>query len=357
MRNSSTLVTLPSTLRVEDVDDREKGIYVKADGDKKIVVYGLSYHEFSSDAFLALPCSRLAVDEYEYYAISYSIGFQSTILIVACEDNTVFTTPSQTFTLDRLQTYVLENTEDITGTRVTSDKPIAFFSNEECTNIPVGSSACDHITEQLPPTSTWGSFFMVASLLGRNSGEIFRMVAGQDSASVVVNCSGFSQPEMFSISTAGDWEEFQIDVNNFCSVESSVPLLLSQFGLGNIFDGIGDPFHMMIPPVQQYSNNYVFNVLESFSTNYITIYVAPEHFQPDSIFVDNITLSSPLWSPVYCTERGLCGYITRVGLAAGEHQLFHLDAGARVGVSAYGFNSFNSYGYPGGLKLIPVQCK
>ena len=57
-QNSSTNVTLPSSLQVDSVSDRNKGIYVKAEGDKKIVVYGLSYSQDSSDAFLALPCNQ-----------------------------------------------------------------------------------------------------------------------------------------------------------------------------------------------------------------------------------------------------------------------------------------------------------
>ena len=38
---SSTQVSIPTTLEVEDSNDRDKGIRVKAEGDKTIVVYGL----------------------------------------------------------------------------------------------------------------------------------------------------------------------------------------------------------------------------------------------------------------------------------------------------------------------------
>ena len=56
--NSSTEVSIPSTLQVASNNDRNKGIYVKAEGESKIAVYGLSYEEGSADAFLALPCSK-----------------------------------------------------------------------------------------------------------------------------------------------------------------------------------------------------------------------------------------------------------------------------------------------------------
>ena len=114
---------------------------------------------------------------------------------------------------------------------------------------------------------------------------------------------------------------------------------------------------MMIPPVEQYSNNYVLNVLSNFSTNYITIYVAKKYYHPSRIFVDDTSQVGSSWTSVYCSNGLLCGYIIRVILTAGEHRVYHQDPHARIGVSAYGFNIRVSYGYPGGLKLTSIQCK
>ena len=365
--NSSTNVTLPNSLMVrnDDASERDKGIYVKAEGDKKIVVYGLNYQRFTTDAFLALPCNHLPIEEYEYYAVTYSTGNsaqQSAILIVACEDNTVVNTEqSTTITLNRLQTYLVRSPNDLTGRRITANKPVAFFSNHECVNVPVGVVACDHLTEQIPPTSTWGRVFLAASLLGRRSGELFRIVAAQTPTNFTVNCTTFLQPVTYSLTAALNWQEFEITPSSFCSITSTAPILVAQFSLGTgrdmIGDNIGDPSIMMLPPVEQFSNNYVFNVLPTFVLNYITVYVAPEYFQPDRIFIDSTSLENSPWSQIYCSGSITCGYITRVNLTAGEHRLYHLDQDARVGVSAYGFNPSNSYGYPGGLKLTPVQCK
>ena len=72
--------------------ENDKGLSVTAEGQSNIVVYGLSYHVFTSDAFLALPCDRLPVNEYEYFAISYERLFAtllSHIVIVGCENDTI----------------------------------------------------------------------------------------------------------------------------------------------------------------------------------------------------------------------------------------------------------------------------
>ena len=355
--NSSTEVSIPSSFQVGSNIERNKGIYVKAEGKSKIVVYGLSYKNGTSDAFLALPCSNLAVEEYEYYAMTYPNRrphLTSDVLIVGCEDNTLVTTPSNTITLNRLETYLIKSS-DSTGMRVTSTKPVSFFSNHKCTDIPTNIRACDHLTEQIPPTSTWGTSFYAASLLGRSSGELFRIIAAKNSTTVRVNCTTFSQVQVYNLSVAGNWQEFEIRPLSFCTIESSAPILVTQFALGYNSDRItGDPFMMMIPPVEQYSNNYVLYALSSFSTNYITIYVATEYYQPNRIFVDDTSQVSSLWTSVYCSNSRPCGYITRVNLTAGEHRLYHQDLHARIGVSAYGFSYATSYGYPGGLK---PQCK
>ena len=360
--NSSTEVIIPSTFQVRSNSERNKGIYVKAEGESKIAVYGLSYYMYSSDAFLALPCSNLTVEEYEYYAMTYPDTrtelFTSDVLIVGCEDNTLVTTPSNTIlTLNRLETYLIQSS-DSTGMRVTSTKPVSFFSNQQCTDIPTNISRCDHLTEQIPPTSTWGTSFYAASLLGRSSGELIRILSAKDSTTITVNCSTFSQVQVYNLSVAGNWQEFRIPPLSFCTIESSSPVLVTQFALGFLADNItGDPFMMMISPVEQYSNNYVLKALSSFSTNYVTIYVAAKYYQPNRIFVDDISQVSSSWTSVYCSNSLICGYIIRVPLTPGKHRLYHQDPHARIGVSAYGFNRRISYGYPGGLKLTSTQGK
>ena len=359
---SSVKVAIPTTLQVAlGNNDRNKGIRVKAEGDRTIVVYGLSYSSATSDAFLALPCSNLAVDEYEYFAVSYSLNGHgsSLILIVACGNDTLVTTPTESFVLQQQQTYQIDSLlVDLTGTRVVSNKPISVFGAHQCANVPDGVSFCDHLTEQIPPTATWETRFLIASLLGRQSGERIRVISSRG-ATFTLNCTSFTSPRDYSLLSPGDWEEFEIQADDFCSIESSSPIYVSQYASGTSVDNRpGDPFVMMIPPIEQYSNNYVLQALPEFEGNYLTIYVAPEYFQPESIFVDSSSIDASQWITVNCPlTEVVCGYITRVNITSGEHRLYHEDSSARVGVSAYGFNQGNSYGYPGGLRLTPIQCK
>lgn len=66
--------------------------------------------------------------------------------------------------LNRFETYQIAHTVDMTGTVVESSSPIAVFSGNDC-NILNGQGFCDHLIEQLPPTSRRGSHINVWSTL------------------------------------------------------------------------------------------------------------------------------------------------------------------------------------------------
>ena len=351
--NAPLTVNVSNSFHITSSADRDKGLRISA-GESKIVVYGLNYGMFTSDAFLALPCDRLAVQNYEYYGVTYHTQSLSHILIVGCEDNTVFQIGSEVIELSKMETYLWERSNDITGTKIVSNRPLVVYPGNRCTTIPSGVGACDYITEQVPPTAKWGSNFLSASLSGRSSGDIYRIIAAENSTNVVVNCSTFSQLQTHHLALAGSWQEFNTYDETFCSISSNKPLLLMQFSLGFGADGvIGDPFMMMITPVEQFGSNYIFYAFPDFPTNYITIYVSPDDYHPESIIVDNTALQDGVWNTVYCSDATICGYVAYVNLTSGNHQVFHRDGSAHIGVSVYGFSVYNSYGYPAG-RLIPV---
>ena len=354
--NSSTTVIVPSSFEVVSVNERNKGIFVEADGN--INLYGISFHSGTADAYLALPCSKMAVDKYEYYGISYDIltsmvtnrRYPSVILLVACENETVVKFNSSTITLNSMETYQIESGKDLTGTRITSSKPLSVFSGSDCANVPQNIRYCDHLVEQVPPTVTWGSKFFVASLEGRSSGERIRVLSAR-AASVAVNCNTNVSVSQFQLKSGGSFREFEIPINSFCSIESTSPVLVAQYAYGRESDGIGDPFMMIIPPIEQFTNNYCVESFTNFTYNYVTVYVTSEFSQ---ILMDDSLVIG--WRNVVCSSGEICGHISRMNVSTGAHSIRHQNSSAVLGVSVYGFDTKNSYGYPGGMRLSPIQC-
>ena len=355
---SSTRVNVPPSFEVFSVNERNKGILVEADGN--INLYGMSFHQYTADAYLALPCSKMAVDEYEYYGISYdtissTTYYPSVILLVACENETVVKFNSSTISINSMETYQIESDNDLTGTRITSSKPLSVFSGSDCANVPQGIRYCDHLVEQVPPTVTWGSKFLVASLEGRSSGERIRVLSAR-AASVAVNCNTIVSVSEFQLQSGGSFREFEIPINSFCSIESTSPVLVAQYAYGKVSDGfgVGDPFMMIIPPIEQFTNNYFVEAFPIFVSNYVTVYVSSEFFQTAQIVLDNSIVTG--WRNVVCSSGEICGHISRINVSSGAHFIRHQNSSAVIGVSVYGFGVTNSYGYPGGIRLSPIQC-
>ena len=352
--NSSTRVNVPSSFEVSFVNERNKGILVEANGN--INLFGMSFYLGTADAYLALPCSKMVVDEYEYYGISYvpiSSDYPSVILLVACENETVVKFHSSTITLNSMETYQIESDNDLTGTRITSSKPLSVFSGSDCAFVPQDINYCDYLVEQVPPTVTWGSKFLVASLDGRSSGERIRVLSAR-AASLAVNCNTDVSVSEFQLQSGGSFREFEIPINSFCSIESTSPILVAQYAYGRVSDGVGDPFMMIIPPIEQFTNNYLVETFALFASNFVTVYVSSEFFQTGQILLDNSIVTG--WRNVVCSSGEICGHISKTRLSTGAHSIRHKNRSAVLGVSVYGFSFGISYGYPGGMRLSPIQC-
>ena len=173
-----------------------QGIHIQAPDSNEIVVFGSNEEFFSVDGFLALPCPWLQAEQYNYHAVSappstsYTvINSNSAILTVSCNNGTQITfTPtatittisagtSTTVTLAKVQPLYIQSKGDLSGTRIVSNQPISLFNGHECAySPPTQGIQCDHLVEQIPPTSTWGKVFITAPSADRKTGDIFKIV-------------------------------------------------------------------------------------------------------------------------------------------------------------------------------------
>ena len=354
MNNSTVRIKLPGKFSKIGSGKMRHGIHISS-GDKQIIVCGRAYRKATSDAFLALPYTRSSVNEYVYYAVTYRVSFKkSEILVVASEDNTTITLRYKdvylNISLNKMETYIYKSNDDLTGTRVVSNKPISFYSGNECTEVPNDRGSCDHLTEQFPSTTRWGSSFLSAPLFGRQSGDRYRVVASQPSTTVTFTCSTDPQPEPIMLTSPGDWKEIKTDNGTFCAIKSNNPVLLVQYMLGYTVDGIiGDPSLMMVPAIEQYTNNYVFPRVSGFRFNALSVFVTPEYYQPDMIYIDDVSQEGANWTIINCTDNSICGYATYADWSVSTHRLYHRNESARIGALVYGAGNSISYAYQGGL--------
>ena len=394
-----------------------KNIRVTAEDEKKITVFGLNDKLESSDAFLALPCQSYdSVHEYEYFIFSTNqnagrrSNYRSAFLIVTCEDDTVITIQAsetalfqqgddfgvvsqESLAANARQTILVEadNSEkDLTGTIVTSTKPITILSGHVCGRVPAGQTACDHLIEQVPPHVVWGTTFFTVPLARRQSGDRFIVGAIRDNTVINVTCvTPGSSTVRFRESVTrnrsptppkSNYYEFQtpgtgpINPNpnfqpDYCCIQTNYPVSVMQYSDGHSVDelpeSIGDPFMMLVPPVEQSFNNFTLSTLSTDRfDNYINIAVSSEFFSNSTADQAKVQLNgtkvTPLdetWTPIICYDGSICGYGAQVRLSDGVSTLIFDDPLGGMNVHTYGFGREVSYGYPGGFKMEPIGCK
>ena len=173
------IVNFPSSLLTLSYNDQNKGIYIETSSDK-VTVIGQNELSSTSDTFLSLPIVNTCTAEYIYYAMSvvrsttlYGNSYYSSILIVGTRNNTLTkltVTQQVTINMDgnttslvpgrqyflfinRLQTILLKSLNDLSSSEIVTNYPVSVFSGHECGNVPLHIGDCDHMVEQIPPTS------------------------------------------------------------------------------------------------------------------------------------------------------------------------------------------------------------
>ena len=399
--------------------ENDRAIGVKAAEGKKISVYVVSDEFRSTDGYVALPCDAMVVPgdyrKYEYIIHSTSqmptgdVSLRSSqILLIACFDggSRASVTPTQRITppdrfspgdcgpgapdercawQDRgaMDAVLLTSSNDLTGTLISSQKPLVVVTGHQCGEVPRGNTACDFIAEQLPPQTTWGYTYILVPLAVRRTGDYYRIAAYLDDTVVNITCADYGSSSPTTVTYTLDRMDVQthtthttVDCSDsfrrqYCILQASKPVSVTQYSYGYSRDRtcfsteIGDPFISVVPPITQYMNKYTFTEVEGdggdFSNfSYINVAVHERFFDPSRIFINDSLLEAnrSLWQAVYCADGDICGYaITKNISGIGNNTIYHSREDAGMYVHQYGFQNQNSYGFPLGMELQPIAGK
>jgi hypothetical protein len=177
-------------------------------------------------------------------------------------------------------------------------------------------------------------------LATRLRGDTFRFLASENGTSVVVNGA--------SVATLnrGQFHERVLTVPS--EITANHPILVAQYSNGSTFDGVtSDPFMMLLPPVEQFLGAYTVSTpATGFTGNFINVVVPTQGL--GTVRLDGQVVPSASFVPV-----GTSGYSgAQLTVNAGSHRVV---ASFPFGATIYGYASFDSYGYPGGMSVAPVS--
>ena len=380
---SPVVVNIPSFLDFQvlgnDFFERNKGIRIASTDGNPIFVLGTnSIDFFNYGTFLAYPCQLdFEQDTYEYLILSVGdTALFSQFLLVGCSDDTIISIiPTQqviipedaqvedsaettvekdtmhNVTLNKMNTLlVFSADQDLTGTRIISNKPLTVIGGHECANVPQVSFDCEPIAIQIPPVSTWGTSFLVAGYAGRTSGQLyFRIVPSQENTTLEATCG---QSTIALLKIPSDF--FLNSEFPFCFLQFNKPVFLAQLAGGSSTEtkGKGDPAISIVSPIDQYVNKIEFVLLptDDFPNSYISITVPAEHYDPDSILLDGEKVNCE-WIAIYNRSNVIVGYGCNVSMPAEsseeptQHTLSHSSDDGRLSATVYGFSTFPPQGY------------
>lgn len=326
---------------------------------------------FLSDASLLLPVS--ALDRY-YVVSAWPTGLDqqgarrdSHIQIFASEPtNVTVTSPvatlgsgsapalapnvPHTYALaegDYLQLTVAVNNESLTGTYIESDKPVGLFSSNDCANVPnvPANCCCDHLEEQIFGLQTWGKSYVGAQMPKvAQEGAVWQILAQQDATTVTFS-PGPGVTGLPPTVTLGARQKMEFTVTGGTVpgdfvVTSDKPILVNQFTVGSFTivpnGSTDDPDMVQAVPTEQYLAHYNILVPGTWINDFLVLI----RKSGSTVMVDGVAPGTA-WRPL------AGGWETTVlPVPDGVHVL---DGSAPFGVAVSGYDTFDSYSYPGGL--------
>ena len=376
-----------SDIEVSSIRDQNKGVFVHTQSDR-VTILGQTLSTRSSETFTVMPVLKLPAEEYIYYGLSMSNDDfdggavrYSSILIVGTENKTIMklnvtqqvtvfinrqyhvlkTGIESQHVIDELQTVFITSANDLSGTKIVTNKPVSVFSGHRCTN---NYDMCSHQVEQIPPTEYWGKIFYTTPLIGTEIYSI-RFLAAYSSTNISIICSN-GEIDLTYYLDEGDIG--YKSCNFYCSVHSSKPILVTQFSHedqgGRTFSS---SVMTLVPGRRHYTSRFAVSAMRLVAqvgfVHSIHVIVTEEFYQRDKIFLRNTNRLIPigqrfLWRRIVGKDNTTEAYVTLLQTSNEiRAEIYHSNKDALMTYMMYGFTGTDGYGHAASFVLNKGECK
>lgn len=386
-----------------------KGAGVHVTAEDPIVVYVMVRYYYTSDGFLAIPTSAFGTEYINMVYKEPDLGTQGWMspftAITAAYDQTKvnFTMgggdqfddgvplyggrvlkagESTSEYMDKGDVWLLSingKRQDLSGSKITGNKPFCIVSGVHCANFPLRVYACDYTVEMELPTYTWGKQYYVTPIMNRTFNGIIRIFASEDNTEVFRNESyvgtimkGGGAPMNEGYLEMRVWPKLddfgQVNPPKIATFTANKPISIMYYNTGTTEDNprvITDPFMMVFSPIEQFQTEVFFSSpnatsgADPFTENYVIIvFEVHDGFMPPDLKFAEMYQSGaePEWKPISQVFGG--GYqeftvpykgktygTTR--LVLGTEGVYGIKSDStKFAAYSYGFSNFDSYGFP-----------
>lgn len=327
-------------------------------------------YSYTNDASLLLPVNAMTGSYYVATAPSF-YQWPGLIAIVATQANTQVTLkPSVNIvagggmaanggTITMNQGDVLQVTNpvpggvsygtDMTGSVVTATAPVEVFGGHACIYIPPSYGYCDHIEEVMFPLETLRNDYVVVPPNNTNGTpkHFVRIVGTVANTALTYQPAVGGAPATLNAGQVGLFETTQAFRVTALSNNVAAPILVGTYMEGETrfttSNTAGDPAMSAAVATPQYRKQYAFTAPPNYMQNWVTVTALTN----TAVTIDGVPVGA-------LTAIGASGYGYRhVPLCAnnsctGTHSA---TSAGPFGIQVYGYGSYTSYMYPGGLDL------
>lgn len=214
-------------------------------------------------------------------------------------------------------------------------KRVAVFSGDEC--VAIRCAACDHVYEEIPPTTTLGKKFIISPFIWQQKGYDYQIIGTESGTTVKEN--------NVTVATlnASDTVYRIVKADSIVCIESDKPILLVQYmtGLSCQSPKGGDPSMLVVNPNEQTITKAKVSTANTslVKTHYINIIVPKQGI--DSTYLDGYLI------PKINFKKSPCGdyYVYRDSVSAGNHGI---ECSKGFICYIYGIGTYESYAYSAG---------
>lgn len=347
-------VCLPTTVEMYGSQRSPNTVRIEASAD--VTVTSFSYKLYTADTSLVYPTTEWGTEYFIFTPAGSPYGsFKEFAVTNGKESNKVVIFPKGSINfqgrvyesgsqivIDLLpyESVQLQSTYELSGTRVTSQHPVAVFTGHTCT---WQFSKCNHVYEQLLPVSSWGSSFIVPPLSFQKQ---YDSVYIQASQSTRVTVQYGNHGDVLTL-TSGQTVELRYHDPEILSIQSDhgiqVLLLFNGVTIGLVL--YNDPFLMTILSTDRFCSSYSLEGLQGFENQ--VLIVAQTNAMAELRFDGTNLPSNIQWKKVAGTDYSWAAMPYKYIYDNNRHTVS--SSGSRFAVYSIGVSQMNGYG-------APAQC-
>jgi hypothetical protein len=270
--------------------------------------------------------------------------------------------------LNQGQYVQITQSAELTGSPVTSDKPIGLMAGQYCMRVPLATPYCDHGEQMVPPVRALGHSAVGVMYRPRTplETETFWRIVGAVDGTALTWSTPVGGPATLS---KGQSVTFETGTPfTVASQDADHPFMLFTYmtSSGFIGTGYGDPDFVLDVPPDQFLRDYVFFTDPTYpETNLVLVRgQGPDHAYHDVTLDCLGTVTG--WQGIdgnyqFARVDLSTGDFQNVGSCSNGRHEMHSDAPFGLQVWGWGtptttsFTANVSYGYPGGMNVQPLN--